>query len=152
MFTLHNIFKTHHIKNVQLRAKPNMQLPSTFESLSIFIKLIINRLNRKVQIQKPLLCTVLGQIGDRSPYKSHMSVMWLLISSFPSVAFIQIMQIGYYCNRSHIQSTKWIPFLNQVKCGFKLDYVTDYIKTATSHIQNTMWLIMLCFNEDFDWS
>ena len=32
-------------------------------------------------------------------------------------------------------------FINHMKCGFKLDYVTDYIR-KTSHILQTMWLLL----------
>ena len=53
--------------------------------------------------------------------------MWLLISSFPNVASTWIKWIGYYSNFSHIQSTMWILSVSHAKCGFKLDYVADYI-------------------------
>ena len=38
-------------------------------------------------------------------------------------------------------------FVNHMKCGFKLDYVTNYIRKS-SHILQTMWLLV---NEGSDW-
>ena len=54
--------------------------------------------------------------------------MWLLILSFPNVASMWIIWIRYYSNCSHIKSTMWILFGIYAKCGFKLDYVADYIR------------------------
>ena len=67
IFAVRNILHTCYIKRDYLRAKPIMHAPNTFHPLGIYPQIMIWKLSRGVQIRKPLLRTVSGQIGDRSP-------------------------------------------------------------------------------------